>query len=482
MSSPIVWIIFPGMVSVILLILQRSKMVVYISGTLVAVLLGGLAWLLPIGESISIVSISIPFGDTLVVLGRRFVLDANDRSTLLLIYMGLAFWLAGSWAARAGRLFVPLGIAIAGLLTAALTVEPFLYAALILQVVVLVSIPLINPPGSHSGGGVVRYLTYQTLGFPFILFTGWLISGVDSTIPNVDQALLAYVMMGIGFWLLLGIIPFHTWIPLFAEQSHPYAAAFLFYELPLAIMLFGLGFLDSYPWLQDAAGLYTILEIAGAMMILIAGLFAAFQTHLGRMFGYAVLVEIGVSLIAVRLGLQSGGTENLLGLFFAILLPRALSYGVWALALVALIRYASIDQNNFSANSTELTFRNIRGYGRRIPVAAFSLLLAHFSLAGLPLLVGFPVRLEIWRGTAQISVLLAGIVLAGYSGLVVGGIRSMAAMIAGSADNPWEINETRIEIILLVLGSFVLLLMGLLPQLFTPALAQMADIFLQNSP
>ncbi len=482
MSSPIVWIIFPGVVSVILLIIQQNKLTVYISGTLVAVLLAGLAWILPIGESISIASLTLPFGDTLEVLGRRFVLDASDRAMLLLIYLGLAFWLAGSWSVQAGKLFVPLGLAIAGLLTAALTVEPFLYAALILQVVVLVSIPLINPPGSRAAGGVVRYLTYQTLGFPFILFTGWLISGVGSTIPNVDQSLLAYVLLGIGFWLLLGIIPFHTWIPMIAEQSHPYTAAFLFYELPLAILLFGLGFLERYPWLQDAASFYSILEIAGGMMIIVAGLFAAFQSNLGRLFGYAILVEVGLSLIALRLGIEPGETRNMLGLFFAILLPRVLSLGVWALALFVVIRYANVHKHNALINSTQLSFQSISGYARRVPVAAFSLLLAHFSLSGLPLLVGFPVRLAIWQGAAQISVLLAGTVLVGYSGLIFGGIRTLAALIAGPRENGWEINETRIEILLLVLGSLGLLLMGLLPQLFTPGLAQLADIFLLPSP
>ena len=482
MSSPLLWIISPGVVSVVLLILQRSKLAVYISGTLVAVVLAGLAWFLPIGESIRIASVSIPFGDTLEVFGRRFVLDANDSTMLLLIYLGLAFWLAGSWAAQAGALFVPLGMAVAGLLTAALSVEPFLYAALILQIVVLVSIPLINPPGSPAAGGVVRYLTFQTLGFPFILFTGWLITGVDSSIPSFDQSLLASVLMGVGFWLLLGIIPFHTWIPMIAEQTHPYAAAFLFYELPLAILLFGLGFLDRYPWLRDSAGLYSILEFAGAIMIIIPGLFAAFQTHLGRMFGYAVLVEIGLSLLAVRLGIEPGATENLLGIFFAILLPRALSLGVWALALVSFIRFAANNENNLPVNSAELTFQNIRGYGRQMPVAAFSLILAHFSLSGLPLLVGFPMRLAIWQGAAEISILLAGIVLLGYFGLFFGGIRALAVLVAGSSDNPWKIHETRIEVVLLVAGSLTLLLMGLLPQLISPALVQMADVFMRISP
>jgi NADH-quinone oxidoreductase subunit N len=481
MSAPIVWILLPGAVSVILLVFQRQRFIVYVTGTALAVLLAGLAGFLTIGGSIGIGSISIPFADTLTILGRRFVLDSNDRATLLLIYLGLAFWLIGSWAAHSSRIFVPLSLAVAGLLTAALAVEPFLYAAIILQMVVLVSIPFISTPGTPTNPGVVRYLTYQTLGFPFILFTGWLISGVDSGVTNSEQLILAYVLLGLGFWLLLSIFPFHTWIPMIAEESHPYAVAFLLYELPLAVSLFGLGFLARYPWLRETAGLYTILEIAGVTMIFIAGVFAAFQDHLGRMMGYAILVEIGISLIAIRLGMQPGENERLLGLFFAILLPRALSLGVWALALVAFIRHLGKSDGG-SITSRHMAFRNVKGYARQLPIAAFSLILAHFSLAGFPLLVGFPVRLAIWEGTAKISLYLASGVLIGYIGLMVAGIRSMAVLVISSEDIPWKLNETKVESILLIVGSITLLIMGLFPQLFTPALAQMADIFLRSSP
>jgi NADH-quinone oxidoreductase subunit M len=481
MNSPVIWILLPGAVAVVLLAFQRQKRLVFLVGTVLGVILAGLAWLLPIGENISMGSISIPFGDTLTIFGRRFVLDSNDRATLLLIYLGLAFWLMGSWTARTSRIFVPLGLAIAGLLTAALAVEPFLYAALILQMVVLVSIPIISAPGMPAGRGAVRYLTYQTLGFPFILFTGWLISGVDTGIANNEQIILAYVFLGLGFWLLLGVFPFHTWIPMIAEESHPYSVAFLLYELPLAITLFGLGFLDRYAWLREAAGLFSLLEIAGVLLIIVAGLLAAFQRHLGRMMGYVVLVEIGLSLTAIGLAMHPGEGERQLGLYFAILLPRALSLGVWALALVT-ISQLSRKNGSTPITSQVLSFQNVRGYARQLPIATAALLLANFSLAGFPLLVGFPVRLAIWEGISQVSLMFSGAVLIGYIGLIIGGIRSMAVLISGPEDTPWKINETREEGILLILGSLALLVMGLLPQIFTPALAQMAEIFLQNTP
>lgn len=478
MNSPILWIIFPGFVSVILLALQRWNRATYIAGTAVAIILAGFAWLIPIGENIRIGNITIPFGDTLTILGRRFVIGSGDRATLLLIYAGLAFWLLGSWAAHSSRLFVPLGLGVASLLTAALAVEPFLYAALILEVVVLVSIPLISSPGTPTSRGATRYLIYLTLGFPFILFTGWLLAGTDTSTVNIDQVILAFVLMGLGFWLLMGIFPFHTWIPMISEESHPYAAAFLLYELPLATFLFGLSFLDRYAWLRETAGLYTVLEIGGVVMIFIAGILAAFQNHLGRILGYVILVEIGLSLLAIRVGLEPGENGRLLGLFYTILLPRALSLGVWALALVTIIRSA-VDYQGGPITSRNLTFKMVQGNARRTPIAAISLLLAFFSLAGLPLLVGFPIRLALWEEIAKISIFIAGAVLLGYLGLLIGGMRTMAVLVSGSEDTAWEINESRSERILLIIGSIALVGMGLLPQLFMPALSQVIEVFTQ---
>ena len=154
MSSAILWIIFPGVVSGLLLIFYRRKIIVFVVGTAAAVLLAAFAWLVPIGEVINIGGFSLTIEDNLSVLGRQLILGNDDRSALLLIYIGLAFWFIGSWVARTSPFFIPLGLAIAGLLTAALAVEPFLYAALIIEIVVLVSIPLLSPPGLNPGRGV----------------------------------------------------------------------------------------------------------------------------------------------------------------------------------------------------------------------------------------------------------------------------------------------------------------------------------------
>jgi formate hydrogenlyase subunit 3/multisubunit Na+/H+ antiporter MnhD subunit len=483
MSAPLIWIIFPAALAFVLLALQRRKILVFILGTSAAFLLAVFAWVAPIGEPVTLGPITLELSSALTFLGRRVVLEANDRYTLILIYLGLAFWFAGTPAVNLSRLFIPLGLAIAALLTSALAVEPFLFAALIIEMMVLVSVPLLTPVGALPGRGITRYLTFQTLGFPLILFTGWMMDAIETGQATPEMSLLSGLLLALGFGFLLGVFPFHSWIPLLSYETHPYAIAFIFYELPVAITLLMLGFLDQFAWLRENPDVYSLLAIVGALMILIGGLWAAFQRHLGRLFGYAVMVEIGISLVAISVGLGPDGSGSALGLYFVSILPRGLSFGLWALSLTILAR--GLRQNGDPGSlltSTELGYNKTEGLGRLYPLAAFSLLLAQFSIAGIPLLAGFPVRVALLEGAARNSVAIALVILLGSVGLTIGAVRSMAVLITGAEDNPWQSLETPAERAYLVIGCIAILIIGLFPQWFAPVLSQMATSFLELGP
>ena len=478
MSAPLIWIIIPGLVVILLLLLRSRERLVIGIGIGFSLALAFIAWLDPIGEAIHLGPITLTISDSLTVLGRRFVLESKEAPVLVLIYLGVAFWFGGVKISRAGSLFVPVGLMIASLATAALAVEPFLYAALLIEMAAIVAITIFSIPGKPINRGSLRFLIIQTLSMPFILLTGWLLTGVEASPGDSAITVQAAFSMALGFALLLWIFPFHTWMPMTVELANQYVVAFVFFMLPLIITLFGLGFLDRFAWLRTQPGVYTALQMSGLLMVLAGGIGAAYQKHLGRMLAFGMMVEIGITLLTIGIPGAEPGTYPLIGVFFASLLPRGLGLGVWALALVVISR--TDPRAESYAQSLELN--HLRGCGLQLPIASSALILAQLSIAGFPLLAGFPVRLPVWQGLADHSIVLTVSALLGSVGLLIASLRTLVVFVGESDDRQWASQESWSQRILLLVGVIGLFVIGIFPQIILPQLASMASVFVNLSP
>lgn len=470
MNSAYIWIIFPSVVAILLLLLQNREKLVAILATVTAAGLAGLAVWLPLQEQIILWRWVIPFSDTFLVFGRQIVLSAADRPSLIVIYLIAALWFGAAPLARPHKLFVPLGLGVVASLTAAIAIEPFLFAAVLIEIAVLASIPFLSPPGSRAGQGVLRYLTFQTIGMPFILISGFMFTGFEIGPGNPEFVAIASALFVIGFTLILAVFPFHTWIPMLAEDTHPYPTAFILFILPVVISIFGLGFLDRFVWLKDSPNTTLLLQVVGVVMVLTAGIWAAVERHLARLMGFAVILDVGFSLIAVGLAV---GTENefFRVLFITGLLPRGISLGVYALALSGLI--GKVDR---------LDMDNIRGIGKRYPFISTSIILALFCLAGLPLLAGFPLKLGVIEGMSEMVPQISIWVILGSLGLIIAGIRTMIMIVSGESEPDLETQEPRILKIFLAIGWLLLVLLGILPNFFLQMIINLPSAFTQIGP
>ena len=155
--APVIWIVFPGIIALVLYMTRRWERATLAVGIITTLLLAWAAWQWPIGDTISLrLWPGMPtwrFDPQLIILGRAFVLDNAARPLIIFIYLGIGFWLGGAYTARVTSLFTPLGLGVAALLVAALAVQPTLYAALLIETVALLCIPILSPPGEPIARG-----------------------------------------------------------------------------------------------------------------------------------------------------------------------------------------------------------------------------------------------------------------------------------------------------------------------------------------
>ncbi len=460
MSAPIIWIAIPFVTGFLTLFLLRERISPLIVG-IVAATLSLIALIFPIDTALLIGSISIKISPSIQFFGRSFSLSTADGSLLAIVYGLAALWFFGTEASGTANRFVSLGLMIVALLTASVAVEPFLFAALLLEIAAMLVIPLLVPMYQKPGRGVVRFLIYQTLAMPFILFSGWMLAGVEASPGDINTTVQAGTMLGLGFAFLLGIFPLYNWIPTLTEEAPPYVAGFLLWALPTFTVIFGLGFLDRYTWLRTSPQLSGGIQFAGVFMVASGGIFASLQKHIGRMMGYAAIAETGLLILAM--GSQSSEIVNVT---FLMLIPRGLELAVWALAL------SIIKRKVYS-----LQFNEVQGLARTYPMAVGAIILAHLSMTGFPLLAGFPPRLALGQELAVQSLNISFWVLVGMLGLLIGAARTLAVFVMAGEDQPWKLNESWVQMTMLGLGVIGLFILGIFPQVLQPLLVNLPALF-----
>ena len=447
MNAPTLWIIFPIALGIFLLLIDNQRLLSVLGGSL-AVLLALSAQFVPIEVALKVGSFSFRVDSALTILGRSLVILPTEGSLLALIYGAAALWFYGAEASKTATRLVPLGFMIIALMVAAIAVQPFLYAALFIEMAVLLAIPMLTSIYRPPGRGAVRFLIYQTLAMPFILLAGWLLAGVEASPGDLGLTIQSAAMLGMGFAFLLAIFPLYSWIPLLIEENSPYLVGFLLWILPTITIIFGAGFLDRYSWLRSAPQLILALRYVGLLMVVTGGAFAAFQRHLGRIMAYGSIAETGFSLLALSLDSRLG-----IPILFLLIPARALGLAVWSLSLTVI-----------RENVETMQFGAARGVLRVTPLAGAGMIVATLSTGAFPLLAGFPSRLALWEGLSRDSISAAWWMAVGIVGLLTSAFRSLAVISMADEYTPWQARESLTQMTMLGLGMLGLVILGLLPQ------------------
>jgi len=213
----------------------------------------------------------------------------------------------------------------------------------------------------------------------------------------------AFPLVFVGFGILAGLWPFHTWAPT-GHVAAPTAASMLlagvvmklgaYGALRVAMTLFPLGL---QAWRHEIAVLATIGVVYG-------GLVALVQRDFKFVIGYSSVSHMGF----VLLGLM---TVTTIGLSGAVL--QMFSHGVIAGLLFGVVG-RMVYERTHTRDLAQLETMNL---GRMLPFAAIIFVLAGLASMGMPGFSGFVAELQVLIGTWRMYPTLA--VICG-AGIVIG--------------------------------------------------------------
>ena len=184
-----------------------------------------------------------------------------------------------------------------------------------------------------------------------------------------------YLVLLIGFGILISLVPFHTWAPE-AYASAPAPAAMLHAGVLKKFGLYGL-LRIAVPFLPDGAqhwsGLLLVLLLANIIYI---GLVTIAQRRLDWMLGYSSVMHMGY----IFLGIASA---NILGTTGAAILMFA--HGLSIALLFAIT-------GEIRKRVPSLDFDAMGGLAKQMPLAAFAFGFGAFAAIGLPGFANFAGR------------------------------------------------------------------------------------------
>jgi len=322
--------------------------------------------------ALGFVATRLPEGQSMSIMGRALILDPLARHVILLMSGTFALLFLFGGEHSPGRLFYPLGLVVAGTLAATVLVQHLAIAALFLElgaIFIALQIPGQDPNSAQS---TMRYLVIITLAVLPLLLVPWIadmyaLSPDNAALPRVITAVVVAAMA-----VLLGVVPFHVWLPPLAEWGPPVVTAVLAGPVSATVWYRLLHALQRYPWIGADPRVASLLVIGATWTAIVGAALAFSQRKLGRLMAYAAISDLGVILMG------TGATASPFhqpSLYHWV--TRCVTLALMAMCVSAL-RHA--------LGGTGMD--DLRSAARRFPVTTLGLLVSGLSLAGLPLTAG----------------------------------------------------------------------------------------------
>ncbi|MBA2586112.1 MAG: NADH-quinone oxidoreductase subunit M [Chthoniobacterales bacterium] len=195
-----------------------------------------------------------------------------------------------------------------------------------------------------------------------------------------------YLLLLIGFGILISLFPFHTWAPQ-AYASAPAPAAMLHAGVLKKFGLYGL-LRIAIPLLPEGARYWTgLLLVLLLGNIIYVGLVTIAQKRLDWMLGYSSVMHMGY----IFLGIAAG---NIVGANGAALLMLAHGLSIAVLFAVA---------GEIRGRTGTLVFSDLGGLAKVMPFAGLVFGLATFAAIGLPGFANFSAEVMVFFGAFHVG-------------------------------------------------------------------------------
>lgn len=211
------------------------------------------------------------------------------------------------------------------------------------------------------------------------------LAGADPVFLVVAVAL---IVVGIAFEL--GAVPAHAWVPDVAQGAPAPAAALLTVAPKIGALIALARFVEVIP--ADVVGWRPLVAAIAAATMTLGNLAAFWQDDVRRLLGWSSVSQSGYGIMAVvAVGASDQATPALLTFAVAYAVANVAAFGV------------------VTALRGRTALADYRGLGRTRPWLAAALTIALLSLVGVPPLIGFTAKLQ----------LFAAAIDAGYAWLAV---------------------------------------------------------------
>ncbi|MEK6592614.1 MAG: monovalent cation/H+ antiporter subunit D family protein [Pseudomonadota bacterium] len=233
-----------------------------------------------------------------------------------------------------------------------------------------------------------QYLVMGTIGATFYIIGVGLLYLMTGTLNMADMAhrlsgvaevkpvLAALAFITVGICLKLALFPLHLWLPNAYAYAPSAVTAFLAATATKVSVYVLLRFYFS---VFGASAIFLALPMGQILLVLslaamfIASTVAIFQSDIKRMFAYSSVAQIGYITLGISFDSATGLTAGIVHLF-----NHALTKGALFMLLGC-----------FALRLGRVSFSDIGGIARVMPVTAFGIVLGGLSLIGVPGTVGF---------------------------------------------------------------------------------------------